>query len=299
MNRAALSVLAMLAFQPGTSSSLVVPNVPDLTITTRVVRPGPPAYSTSTTIRLKGARQRIEWSIIGGASGSISIHLTQCDARRSVLLNPERRTYGVVPIAEPPVRSGDVSGYVASGVVVRSGSAQAPAEQHVTIDAVDTGERRQFGRLTARHVVTTTTTEIGGSAARTITHVQDGWYVDLPDPSCRAHGEEDTVLVGYLAASPHELQPPRITQRGRAKRGYPLIETSRIVTPEGTSTIVTELVEISDRPLDPSLFDVPRDYRPALPLWHGGFDISRPDTYLNRAVQLWETARGFAERFWR
>jgi len=44
---------------------------------------------------------------------------------------------------------------------------------------------------------------------------------------------------------------------------------------------------------------VPRGYLPALPMWHGGFDITRPDTYLNRAVQLWETARGFAERFWR
>jgi hypothetical protein len=39
--------------------------------------------------------------------------------------------------------------------------------------------------------------------------------------------------------------------------------------------------------LDWSLFDVPRDYRPALPLVRGGYDMAKPDTVTNRLQVYW------------
>ena len=43
-------------------------------------------------------------------------------------------------------------------------------------------------------------------------------------------------------------------------------------------------------PLDETLFTVPPGYRPALPRLHGGFDITKPDTLVNRLVSYWEEA---------
>ena len=51
-----------------------------------------------------------------------------------------------------------------------------PIGETVTVDAVDTGERRTFGPFTARHVVTTTTTERAGESGPVSTRVRDGWY---------------------------------------------------------------------------------------------------------------------------
>ena len=49
-----------------------------------------------------------------------------------------------------------------------------------------------------------------------------------------------------------------------------------------------ELIEVSDEPLDSSLFEIPRDYRPALPLVRGGYDLTKPDTAANRAQVYWD-----------
>ncbi len=47
------------------------------------------------------------------------------------------------------------------------------------------------------------------------------------------------------------------------------------------------MIELSEHPLDLSLFDIPRDYRPALPLVRGGHDMTRPDTLANRLRVYW------------
>lgn len=51
----------------------------------------------------------------------------------------------------------------------------------ITIDAVDTGERRTLGGYIARRVITTTKTESGrGTSVPASESTQDGWYIDLP-----------------------------------------------------------------------------------------------------------------------
>jgi len=289
MHRAGLAVLALLTLAPSEQPSFVVPDSPDLTIRTQTTLTG--AVHWAITLRLKGARQSFERAYDGLATPSVDWHITQCDRRRTVIVNPASRTYADLPIDDPSLSAR------VEGTVLRHEDGASP-RPHITVDAVDTGERKRFGPLTARHVVTTTTTEIPGSPASHITMTQDGWYVDLPPQGCIEWGSTEFMATGFISSTHVVVSSPTITRLGRAKRGFPLSEQIRRVTAEGTSIEKTALVEISDRPIDPAVFEVPDGYRPALRLWGGGFDITRPDTLVNRALLVWEQASGFARRLW-
>ena len=292
MTLAGLALLAALAMGGDQDAPrLVVPNSPDLTI--RLRADGRPAPST-VTIRLKGARQLRERSVNVPGAATFAL-VAQCDRRRMMLLNPAYKTYGYLPIeTSAPVTT------PRRGVMTISASGAGAGREEVVIDAVDTGERRQLGGLTARHIVTTTTTTDGKSPAPIRTRVQDGWYVDLPPFGCI---EQPGEMVSYSLVSGGIggviPAPAHVTVRGRAKAGIALIETDRTTEQEGrTWEQRTELVEISSAPLDAALFDIPAGYRAALPYWSGGFDVSRPDTVGNRLSLLWEGMRTFASRWW-
>src|SRR5262249_16601699 len=170
--------------------------------------------------------------------------------------------------------------------------------QTMTIDAVDTGERRQYATLTARHVISTTTWEDRRERPeRSTTEIKDGWYVDLPPVGCIDWGGSTSGLTSVLLIS--SKNPAVVTWRGRAKQGFPLIETIRVVAPEHTYTATTELVEVSADPIDPAVFDVPAGYLSALPRWDGSYDMTRPDTLFNRAALLWQDVRRLAAMYWR
>jgi hypothetical protein len=73
----------------------------------------------------------------------------------------------------------------------------------------------------------------------------------------------------------------------KAPRGYPIEETS-LITEAGNKTIrKVELVEISEAPLNPSIFELPAGYRRALQTGNGGADLTKPDTLSNRAQHYW------------
>lgn len=152
--------------------------------------------------------------------------------------------------------------------------------------------------MTARHVITTTTIGPGGQSLQPGTRVQDGWYVDLPPVDCLDWGEGQGTTFTLLMAGPR-LDRIHVTQLGSTRRGFPLIETSREASGPHATAVTTELLDISDRPLDSALFDVPAGYRRALPRWSGDFDLTRPDTLANRFCLLWESASDLVHRFWR
>jgi hypothetical protein len=296
-----LALLAGFAAAAGQGPQLVVPNSPDLTIRTRVVIPG--SHGETVIRRLKGARQSIDRIVDGVHAPTFSFgpRIGQCDRRRVLMLYPDQRTYAFFPIEDP---TASVSrGAATRARMVTSVHVGGSPQERITIDAVDTGERRAFAGLTARHVVTTTKTETAGDAPGPVrTRVQDGWYVDLPPDGCVDWGETSFTFTAVGVVS-REGDPepalPQITHLGRAKRGYALMETDRIVSRDWTMTQTTELLEISNAPIDPSVFEPPKDYRAALPLWGGGFDFTRPDTPANRAMLLWEGVRDFASRWFR
>lgn len=302
MNAGTLGLLALVMVQFADSPKLVIPNVPDLTIKTRQTTDRPDSSIATEIIYLKGARQRretiVEWpphaaTAIGVKRTRLGISITQCDERRTLLLNDEARTYAYSPIE-------DVSEHLTR---VRRAAGRAPPREMttgddmtITIDSVDTGDRRQIGPYTARRVITTTTTERGpGASARTSISEQDGWYIDLPSADCWDWGgHPQPILVGLFVSGGRDRV--HIKHRGTARRGYPIEETNRNRTDTNIPTTKRDLIEFSNTPLDAALFTVPSGYRPALRLLSGGYDLTKPDTLMNRLKSFWEEFRDWTNR---
>jgi hypothetical protein len=172
------------------------------------------------------------------------------------------------------------------------------ADVTVTIDTVDTGERRNMGSHELHHVKTTTKVEPSPGAVMqpSITEV-DGWYIDLPGLGCDE--SRSGVTVGYLVATSGKRDRVQIKRRGTASRGYAIEETT-LRTEAGETTISkVELIEFSEAALDASLFELPAGYSPALPTLRGGFDMSRPDTLGNRLQSYWAELTASAQRWFR
>jgi hypothetical protein len=135
----------------------VVPNLPDLTVKTR--RTSDDRLSQVSTLYLKGARQRTETIIekMAGADATNWTVIQQCDEKRTFNLNERDKLYTSHEIedwSERVKKARPVSMLRMSG-----------AEVTVTTDSIDTGERRQHDRYTARHVRATTRFEPGPGAS--------------------------------------------------------------------------------------------------------------------------------------
>ncbi len=165
------------------------------------------------------------------------------------------------------------------------------AEVTTTFDAVDTGERRGFGRYVARRVRTTVTVEpSAGANTPASVRESDGWYIDLPGLGC-TDSDATSYVIGQIVGSGAPRDRHRFKTKNRARRGYAIEETNRFTQAGRTSVDRVELVELSENPLDPSLFDIPVDYRPALPLVRGGYDMTRRDTLRNRLEMYWDEVK--------
>ena len=274
----ALVVAPLVAAQA--TPEFIVPAFADLTIRKRHTFGTGSSWSTTEVLYLKGARERREFHYEQpGDVRSAHATITQCDQRRSVLLNPDARLYAVSALHDwsTPLRRG------------RPAPREQGADVTTTFDAVDTGERRQVGHYLARRVVTTVTVEPSARANTSpLTRRIDGWYIDLPGLGC-----SEAEATAYLSSG-EVVRPGRLRDRhhfrtkGTAKRGYAIEETTRVTQPGLTTVDRVELLELSENSLDVSLFEVPRDYRPALPLVRGGYDLSRPDTLANRLRVYWD-----------
>src|SRR5258706_1149616 len=133
----------------------------------------------------------------------------------------------------------------------------------MTIDTVDTGERRQFEHYSARHVKVKIRTEPGpGASTPASVEERDGWYIDLPGFGCQERGLSG---FGRLSASRGNRQDRwQIKWLGKAPRGYAIEETS-VVTEAGNKTNnKVGLLEITEAPLNHSNFEMPSDNIQAL-----------------------------------
>lgn len=266
---------------------LVVPNFPDLTIKTR--RTDGSRTSNVDTLYLKGARQRSEYVMQNAENSIDGVTITQCDEKLRLDLNKKEKTYASFPIEDwttrlkraRPAPQGEMTG----------------ADVTVTIDSIDTGERRAMGSHELRHVKTTTKVEPGPGAVMqpSVTEV-DGWYIDLPGLGCQ---ESRGVGFGYLAASSGKRDRVQIKRMGTVQRGYTVEETTRRTEAGRTSISKVELLEFSEAPLDASMFELPIEYRPALRTVRGGFDMTRPDTLVNRMQSYWAELTTSVQRWFR
>jgi hypothetical protein len=252
----------------------VVPNFPDLTIKTR--RTFGDGQSQITTLYLKGARQRTETVINTAAQAGavVSGQIVQCGEKRTFILNERDKLYFSSEMEDWSHRlrkARPVSLSRKTGALVT-----------MTIDSVDTGERRQFGHYTARRVKAKIRVEPSPGASTPASEEEsDGWYIDLPGFGCQ---DRISSGFGWFSSGQDRFQ---VKWLGKAPRGYPIEETS-VGTEAGKKTVgKVELLEISEAPLDPSLFDLPPGYRRALQTENGGADLTKPDTISNRAQYYW------------
>jgi hypothetical protein len=276
----ALAVAPVLLAQTLSIPAFVVPTFADLTVKKR--HSFGPTSSTSTTevLYLQGARERREFLYDYSGSRSLGYAtVTQCDQRRSVQLNPEAKIYSVSVLE-------DWSAQFKRGRPVPEGQG---ADVTTTFDAVDTGERRPAGHYVARRVRTTVTVEPSpGANTSPSTRETDGWYIDLPGLGCSDAATTAYVSVGEAVRPGGLRDRHHYKTKGAASRGYVIEETTHFTQTGGTTVDRVELIELSEHPLDSSLFDVPRDYRPALPRVRGGYDMAKPDTLANRLQEYWD-----------
>jgi hypothetical protein len=252
------AVLLLAAATVPAPPKFVVPNFRDTTVKTRQT------YGVQmprvTTLWLRGARERTEHQPEGARFAFYPAEIVQCDQRTIYRLNIQAKTYTKFTglWIDPPER-----------VLRRSEEERAKKDTGpdviITIDSVDTGERREMGSYQARRIKTAITVEPskGASTPPSKTDIE-GWYIDLTGLSC--HDDPPTTDVGLLSIhSPGHPDHIIFKYTGNTKRGFAVEETSR--KKEAGNTIVnkTELLEFSDQPLDPSLFEPPQDFTQVQP----------------------------------
>ena len=206
------------------------------------------------TTYIKGKRQRTEQNM--GAMQMIN--LTQCDLKRGVQMNPAAKTYIINLFNQvTEVTSEKTSAPKTDGVVRAGGTITS------TVTYKDTGEtKKMFGYL-ARHIITTMETVSSPDACSpSNTKMQfDGWYIDA---AFALDCETEKYSGGYNAYQKPGCQDKyQMKTIGNSKRGYPVYEKMTMFDDSGKemTSIITEVIELSQATLDQALFEIPEDYR--------------------------------------
>ncbi len=268
----------------------VAPNFPDITIKTR--RTSGDWMSQVETLYLKGARERTE-TVVEKPGEADAIHwavIRQCDEKRIFNLNERDKLYASSEIKDWSERLRKAHPV---GLIQTSG-----AEVMMTIDSIDTGERRQFEHYTARHVKVKIQFEPSpGASTPASVEETDGWYIDLPGFGCQEQASSGFARLGVFSGNRQDRL--QIKWLGKAPRGYPIEETSVITGPGNKTISKVELLEISEAPLNASIFELPAGYRQALQTGNGGADLTKPDTIANRARYYWTSLTFWARGLFR
>jgi hypothetical protein len=236
--------------------SFLTPASADLKIKTRTTVMG---HSTESTVYIKGPRERNEMSF-GGRGGAVTI--TQCDQKRMITVSgnncsvmqmgggesscpvtPNPRAMAHENAEPTPPRKG--------GVVT------------ITRNVTDTGERQDMFGYKARHIKTSMMMESTPDACNQ-SHMKmetDGWYADLSAGFSCADESYKAMACGGMGGSRAQCND-RIVMKGseaggRAALGYPLKQTTTMMTDRGNFTTTTEVVELTNATLEDPLFDMP------------------------------------------
>jgi len=147
----------------------------------------------------------------------------------------------------------------------------------IWIDTVDTGERQGMFGHTARHIIThEKRVATPGACSRSSESKTDGWYIDesvMPEWRWPKKSNGGGVVVATLVAFGDSRCQDKVDRmdihRAGVDPGFPLkmttTMTSEVPDPDGnkrtiSSTWGSEVTELQEGPLDPSLFEVPTDF---------------------------------------
>jgi hypothetical protein len=164
-----------------------------------------------------------------------------------------------------------------------------PPTVRIESNTVDTGETKTIFGHKARHFITTIKdTPLVEGRSGDEERIVDGWYFDIPapvstcEPAYMAARQGISVAV-FLTSSLESPIRPEVHHTGPVVNGFPVrlkITSHKIDKSSGTptvqnTTIETEVVEFSEEPLSPSLFEVPSGFKRVKRLYQHG-DISQP-----------------------
>ncbi len=203
------------------------------------------------TTMIKGLRERTQMSMPGMPAGMATI--TQCDVKRTIQINDTARKYLIMPMD-----SGDSETPAPPGGPVSGGPSRRGGVITMTINTVDTGERKEMFGYTARHLKQTMTSESSPDACNpsNMRIERDGWYINL-EYGLNCGTDRPPQMPGMPNGGCRDTYRTRHT--GITNLGYPLIETTIV---NGT-TMTKEVTELSRQPLEAALFDVPASYTQA------------------------------------
>ncbi|HKE30190.1 MAG TPA: hypothetical protein VKD65_00580 [Candidatus Angelobacter sp.] len=137
----------------------------------------------------------------------------------------------------------------------------------IWIESKDTGERQEMFGHTVRHIITKERRVPGaGSCSHASELETDGWYIDysvLPEAKRPLSG------VNFIPAG--NCRDKIEFHRSGVQPGFPmkvtirqtqhLPEQAHASDPAHNTSSISEVIEFSEAPLDPALFQVPADFR--------------------------------------
>jgi hypothetical protein len=250
-----ISTITAISFAQRTRDTADKPITGDFKITIKNTMAG--NISQGTTM-IKGSRQRDETSM---AMGQSQITITQCDLKRTIQINDSARKYIINSFATDEGDSAAAGGGHAQGA---AGPAQKGGVVTMTINTVDTGERKEMFGFTARHLKRTTMMESGPGACNQnkMKIENDGWYINL-EYGLACESASRAPQMGPTSQGCRDRYQYHRT--GPATLGFPLAETTTMYGEDGraTFTMMKEVVEISRQSLDAALFEIPAGYTQA------------------------------------
>ncbi len=135
----------------------------------------------------------------------------------------------------------------------------------MTINTIDTGERKEMFGFTARHLKRTMTSQTSPDACyqNQMRMETDGWYINL-EYGLDCGGSERPPQMGRTAAGGCQDRY-QFRRTGPSKLGYPVIENTTMYGADGRPMFSSskEVVELSRQPLEAALFEAPAGYTEA------------------------------------
>lgn len=254
-----ISTITAISFAQRTRDTADKPITGDFKITIKNTVAGQTSQGTT---MIKGSRQRDEMNTSMGGTNQSQINITQCDLKRTIQINDSTRKYLIIPMATD---EGGTSGGGATNATGTAGSAQRGGVVTMTINTVDTGERKEMFGFTARHLKRTTMMESGPDACsqQKMRIESDGWYINLEyGLACETVGRPPQRSAMSAQGCRDRYQ---YRHTGPANLGFPLIETTTMYGEDGRAnfTMSKEVIELSRQSLEAALFDIPAGYTQA------------------------------------
>ncbi|MCU1309513.1 MAG: hypothetical protein JWO20_638 [Candidatus Angelobacter sp.] len=268
----------------------------DLEYTRRIVYGNGPSHDT--VYYVKGERQRIDsQSSIGGQTKESFIYgphtamIMQCDLNRVLLLNLDTKKYFVHDIKPHP--TGLITGILSAGRLTGGTAANTSYTEKRDVSVKETGDKRDFHNHEAWLVRQTTesTRNYDGHLSQS-TSVEETWYIDLDAPMyCRKQMglPPNTKVQSQLGTVGENVTE---THTGTARIGFPVSQQYHVISPSQSQSSM-EVVDWSEEPLDPKLFEVPNGFVET----KNEDEVNPPFGRVSKAAGAWENFVRWAQHF--